>query len=321
MSIFLLFAFLFAVLVCILAIQTLVRAVKPPTFVVQGAACGSCGYAVRDISAEARCPECGAFYLQAGIATGSMALRLQATTAGLVISWTLLMIMACIPILFVATFMVRLGSQGSAAIQQIKSQQGYRSAGRQRALSGENVAHFRYDLEFSSDAVTDDVGVMQSGTLSLKLVKDDQTEPVSWSMDFATKVIVLSDGNDQIILETDLFDEAASELFYQTAGYDLEAEQIQIDSAQLVNIVQMTADGFMQTGYAGAQGSVIYNDQGIFQDTGGGSSFGTAARPARAGISTSGFVYVGALLFGLIIYFVGLVFLLKKRRKLLGSVT
>src|SRR5690606_21037158 len=87
-----------AVLLVIVAvlIARLWRGLTLPRGARREPACGGCGYAVRGLS-ELRCPECGADLREAGILTPRMLVRWRGSASGLVLAWTLLVVLVGVP--------------------------------------------------------------------------------------------------------------------------------------------------------------------------------------------------------------------------------
>lgn len=300
------------------------RSVSAPDWMLRGAACGGCGYELSS-TGEGRCPECGGSLVKVGVTTPRMAARLRGSGYLLVMGWTIIVVMGCVPVLGAVSWMamtLQMNQMNQAmAFTPSNAQQGTISGSIQPGMSidsrGAMVQRANpYSISFNVTVETDETGQAASGSIDMTFLKVET--PYDLSIDLEDLSWELADGNGAVVLEGPSFDKDAAGDVYVKVGLDTGDAKVRAESDYLATTVrdlqqapQMFASGFGSP-FDSEPLSVSANNSS-WGPVGGGFTGGGFTGPSTSIWDYAG---IGVFVVGGIVYVVGLVWLLRKRSRL-----
>lgn len=302
-----------------LCVVELVRAVTLPPGVGDHPACGGCGYQIIELPQEGRCPDCGAALAKAGLLTRRAAMRFRGTTYGLVVGWTTLFVTVTLPVggLVLSILMANSPSFFSGGPMGLTKTQTFAPPQQWDAGLGEYVSAAPYRVDFDIDVVMSNAQNATTGTIEVAIRVGEQAESAKAVIDVEGGCDILSPQGESVA-HYGIFDDLAARELYEAAGLDTKDKQVTDESAALSELVQSAITMpyyFEQSGMpwnpGGAAATQVFSAQGgqmSYQQIAGGN-----APWVRISVVMGTFV----LIF-LVLYVVGLVLLLRRRRRLLA---
>ncbi|MBK7403214.1 MAG: hypothetical protein IPJ41_00935 [Phycisphaerales bacterium] len=268
------------------AIVTVWRAVSLPRRVAREPVCEQCKYPVANL-AGFTCPECGHDLRHVGITTPRMEASRRGSTATAILAWTFLCLCACYVIGTVSMLFVGASQAFTAAASTTTWQQSLRpSGGAYQSLV------LTYDSDFQSIQTP----------INLTLTLQDGSEHELSIDPGLRKVRGLQDG------ESDFGDDTLV-TWYGEAGLDTADPQIAAAAREAGRVVDLT---MLSPGSAFNTNLAQHTSQ--FVPLGGFS-----ASQSASGMVTTGLAVLAGLLVILVVYIVGIVWIVRRRKRLLGT--
>lgn len=278
---------LLGILLIVWAIITIVQAVTRPRRASSWPACERCRYAVSDLSTFI-CPECGSDLRQTGIITPAMEARRRGSTVAALIAWTFL----CASlgyVVFIVGFMFF--GYGAAMSSVTTTSTWNQTLTPRKAVPYANVT-LSYDADFQ--ALTGNMDITLTGTdgAAHTLVLDP----------FSLQISGLDSG-------TANWNADVMQSWFAELGFDTTDPQVIAAADEVGRVIDVTVTS-PNAGY-----SLSLNEHFNALTTTGGFATSSMASPFGA----SGAYFVIALAAGTIIYIVGLVLIVVRRRHMLAA--
>ncbi len=299
-----------------LGVALISRCVVAPAWMRRGAGCAGCGYELTALG-DGRCPECGATLLKVGVTTPRLAVRIRGSMFLLFSGWTLLSVAVMLPVLGVIGYYASM-----AQMQQFTTAGGAQQGSIRTRLRPNNFwmndqqrnrQTEEYWIDLSVDLVTADSFSLESGTASLTFDKDHGSHEVI--VDLMELSWEHSDSEGKLIQSGDAFDVEAAKSVYDSVGLNTTQIQSNAEEAEyLVEFLSKYADDPM--GY-NAMNRMSFDEP--LSEQGGSTSWASTG----GGFATTNDPYEKAMLAAIgisgVLYILGLVLLVLKRRRLLQS--
>lgn len=307
------FLFLFVVMIAIgLAGHAIWRAIMPPPGLPRNAGCGSCGYELATLT-HGRCSECGADLLKAGVTTRRNAVRTAGSLPAALLGWTAI-VLTVGTILMYAVSIVSLTRTGvMSGNMNYTSNYTFRPI----APAGQTAPDFR--LRVDIDVFGSYGMAANSGQISMELA-GPVTKPVILFPDATTDewIITHEDGTEiargRGIRASDLLPAFAA------AGLDPAQHPLVADFADRIEDLAVSALANPFTYETSISIHFTNQPPGTphLLQSGGGSNFGgSAINPFGTTSALDYIVPLGILGVGLVVWAVGMFFIIRRRARLI----
>lgn len=303
-----------------LGVCLVVRSVGAPMWMRRSAACVACGYELTSL-ADGRCSECGAHLLKVGITTPRLAVRLRGSMFLLVVGWTFTAGALTAPVLGYIGWL-------SSVRQMNQMMAGGGTVSGPCSMSctlvpnrAEGLDAPAYTIDFDASMITDDSDNIQSGQLLLRFINTPNA--VTVSVDLLNKTWELTADSGAAAADGVMFSSSDAMRIYREAGLDVTNASIQSELGYLTTSVDSfwyspewnSPDLFVPGSPLVAENLVSdWSQSGPSQTS---SPFG-GFNPYN-GLDLWGTIFLGVSALAFILYLVGLVLLILKRRRLLQS--
>lgn len=273
--------------------QILWVALVRPSRLPREAACGRCGYPVAGLSSH-ECPECGTDWRIAGVSTPSLIMRHRGSTASAIMAWT------------IANFSV-----ASVALSVIGFT--YAAVGVRTMTSGPQT--WSTPLYPASKAYTS-VDVVSTTTFGAPPTKNsltlnlNLTDGSTWSMDIDAATSTATIKNPSGTPQTSTYGPGSVAAFYGAAG--LTTSPAAAEAAEL----QRIADIELMSPYTQPSQMTLTTLTAGAPNFSGASSF---VGNSGADFATIGLILLGSGAVMLVIYVAGVIFIVRRRRTLIGA--
>lgn len=278
-----------------ICIRMLWLSLMPPSKMSREAACGSCGYSVAGLTTPA-CPECGADWRDAGITTPALIMRHRGGTGGAIVAWTILAVGAG---LIVTAFFGIFYTRQMVTTMTTKPQTWT------TPLTPASKAYANVDV-LSSSMMSGRGGATSVG-LELTLL-----DGLLWKIDVdaTTKTWIVTSPSAAGRALTGAYGAGSVGAFLKTAGLDTTDPKIAAEAAELERVVDIQ----LMSPYTQP------SQMTLTAFTVGTPSFSgvSAATWNPMGAASTGFILLGLAFLWLIVYIVGIVLIVARRKKLMG---
>ncbi|MFT5422915.1 MAG: hypothetical protein ACI89L_000684 [Phycisphaerales bacterium] len=302
-----------------LSVNAIWRAVMPPSGLPRGAGCGSCGYELTTLTAG-RCSECGADLIKSGVTTRRNAVRAAGSLPAALMGWTVIMVMAWGIVFAIGASVVAMNTMNTGGgVQTVTNTQSFQPVRVDRDGDGRRERSADYELTYIFDGDSNwGAGGAQSGVVSIEIEGDDVTTPLIFEYDIETQGYTIT-GTDGTEIESGTgFTSKDAEGLLGQAGLDLTDPGIAEETIQAGELFQGAIDNPMN-----------FESTGLFNTTtsaGGLSSTASIMNYGGGPMGMTGFgtspteyvVFGSIIVFGVLVYGVGVVFLIRRRGKLLA---
>lgn len=291
-------------------VRTLRHAIAKPNKGTGAAKCGKCGYEIADLSFD-RCPECGGKLLEVGIVTPSLTVRRGSSVAGLIGTWSVLIVFLA----FISFGVVEaLWSASNANLPRSQSTRVQSSYTYQPLRESQSQL---YQLTINLDVIIDAAMNIQSGTIELVITHPTNTLG-SLELDGVTLEVLSINGVDLLDSSQDLLiDDILSA--YGFAGLKKTDGRIIFEADLVFKLIAQAADVPRSPLNPRMPLTTDYS-RGLHKTGSTSSLSGVAPPPIAAGLNRDQLIFLIGSGFWLIVYTVGLrLMLLGRKRALAGS--
>lgn len=303
-----------------LSVNAIWRAIMPPSGLPRdGAACGSCGYELVTLS-QGRCSECGADLLKSGVNTRHTMVRTAGSLPAAVMGWSIIMIMLSGIAFMIGVAVTAMNGTGMGnAPQTITTTQSFRPERFDNDGDGVRTrsADYGFTIVFDGEYDWSLGNSVVSGTVSIEVEGDDVTTPLTLLYDVESEDYTVTASDGTLLDSGTGYSEQDAATLLATAGLDtadaglaVEAEQVGelfqgvLDDPQSYEMVVLSGVGSSVGGVSNTNGSTNYGTGGM------GNPFSSS--------STEMMVAGGILLLSLLIYAAGLVFIVRRRGRIIS---
>lgn len=301
------------------------RSVAAPEWMRRGASCGGCGYELSSMG-DGRCPECGGALVKVGVTTPTMAMRLRGSGYLLVMGWTIIVVMACVPVMGAISWMsmnVQMSWMNQVgAFTPSNKQQGVMTGSIEPGMQIDDRGNFRregsaYSISFHVSVETDETGQAESGSIEMNFLKIET--PYELSIDLVDLSWKLADESGSPVLTGTAFDDVAAAQVYEKVGLNEQSDRSEESKflATAIRDLKQAPESF-GSGLGSPFGSEPLQISPRNSSWGPVGGFGGGG---YTGPTTSYWDYagIGVYVLGAMVYLVGLIVLIRKRRRLLQS--
>lgn len=327
------FLFLVAGLFAIgLAINAVWRAVMAPAGLPREAGCGSCGYELTTFEGG-RCSECGADLLKAGVNTRRNAVRTAGSVPAALMGWSLLVMVVGVVIMYTVSMVAMTSSfaaaPGGVGGMSYASTYTYAPGRLPRAADGTRQATPPFMLEIDLDVVGTWGTSPTSGTITYTLEANDQQAVIEIA-DAGTEAWVLTGPDGQELASGQYLQAKDVQTALDAIGLDESAhELIPAYATEIVSLADMVAqDPFSyestysmaaMNGTTGMGGSTNSNSTVRLTQISGSANYGAMAGMMGSGSSADYIVPVLVFGVGFVVWIGGVIFIIRRRAKLLAQ--
>ena len=269
------------------AIVTVLRAVTLPRKASRYAACGSCAYAVAELNSLV-CPECGGDQRQTGIVTPKIEMARRGSLTTAILAWTFLCGTGGYLVFSVVVFSVvfRTGFYVANSTNSWK-QQLTPASGTYQSVTVDYESDFR-----SLTDVVDIELVLADGT-TRALALDPTTEQV--------------EGEDS---QLTVWGSGTLEDWFAESGLDITDPALAVEAAEVGRYIDL----LLMSPSTGTTSTFNHHTPNLtFVST-------TATAQSAARMSRAGYAVIAAIVVSAVVYVVGVVWIVHRRRKLIHSV-
>jgi len=300
-----------------LSINTIWRAIMAPSGLPrQGAACGSCGYELVTL-AEGRCSECGADLLKSGVNTRHTMVRTAGSLAAAIMGWSIIMIVLTSIVFGVGLAFIAMNAGGmGTTTQTITTTQSFRPDRFDADGDGSRTRSAEYEVAITFDGEYDwNIGA-QTGTVTIEVSGDDVTTPLTLGFDVETEDFTVT-ADDGTLLDSGIgYTGDDAETLLAAAGLDTTGAGLAFETQQLGDLFEGVLDDPMNF-----ETNVLMNSTptvGGLSNSGSSANYGGNSMNPFTSSSTEMFVAGGVLLFCGLVYLGGLIFIVRRRSKMIA---